>query len=531
MRTLILRFALLAAACAAVTGCIVNDIPYPRVNLQITALTGTGISAVRIDAAERLVTLTLDETTDMRRVVFDSVGVTPGAEASTELVGQPFDLRTPLYVTLSQYDQSAEWTLRAEQTVTRAFAVQGQIGAAEIDPERRSATAYVPEGTDLTRIVVTELKLGPEGITRYSVTPEELTSFLSVRYVDILYHDDISERWALYVEPTEVKITFRRADAWVRVMWLYAEGLSGTKLGFRYRRQGDEAWTEAADEELTVEGGSFRARIGGLEPATAYEVQAYSDGDTSEVRTVTTEPELPLPNASFEEWSQPKASWLPYVSTPFWDTGNHGATTLGASYNITTPDQAAPGAAGEHSAHLQSRYVVLKFAAGNLFVGSYLETVGTNGIVGFGRPFTSHPTGLRGRVKYAGGAINRVGSVPAGVAIEKDKTPDTGIIYMAVGTWSAEKYGGRGEVPIAIDTRNTSTFFDPTGPDVIAYGEWKCDSSTDGWTEFEIRLDYRSTELAPTHLVLVCSASRYGDYFTGCDKSEMWVDDFELLYE
>ena len=31
--------------------------------------------------------------------------------------------------------------------------------------------------------------------------------------------------------------------------------------------------------------------------------------------------------------------------------------------------------------------------------------------------------------------------------------------------------------------------------------------------------------------MIVCSASRWGDYFTGSTKSEMWVDDFELIYD
>ena len=42
---------------------------------------------------------------------------------------------------------------------------------------------------------------------------------------------------------------------------------------------------------------------------------------------------------------------------------------------------------------------------------------------------------------------------------------------------------------------------------------------------------FGATNIVPTHLVLVCSASRYGDYFTGSRDSKMWVDDFELIYD
>ncbi|MDE5712626.1 MAG: PCMD domain-containing protein, partial [Muribaculaceae bacterium] len=31
--------------------------------------------------------------------------------------------------------------------------------------------------------------------------------------------------------------------------------------------------------------------------------------------------------------------------------------------------------------------------------------------------------------------------------------------------------------------------------------------------------------------VIVCSASKFGDYFCGSSSSVMYVDDFELVYE
>ena len=56
-------------------------------------------------------------------------------------------------------------------------------------------------------------------------------------------------------------------------------------------------------------------------------------------------------------------------------------------------------------------------------------------------------------------------------------------------------------------------------------------TSVDEWREFTVKLDYTATDVVPTHLMIVCSASRYGDYFTGSSDSVMWVDDFELVYE
>ena len=40
-----------------------------------------------------------------------------------------------------------------------------------------------------------------------------------------------------------------------------------------------------------------------------------------------------------------------------------------------------------------------------------------------------------------------------------------------------------------------------------------------------------SSNRKPTDIILVGSASRYGDYFTGSTGSTLWLDDLELIYE
>ena len=41
------------------------------------------------------------------------------------------------------------------------------------------------------------------------------------------------------------------ADAWTSVIWLSGTGLSGTEMGFRYRKAGDETWLEVPDVTVT----------------------------------------------------------------------------------------------------------------------------------------------------------------------------------------------------------------------------------------------------------------------------------------
>ena len=51
------------------------------------------------------------------------------------------------------------------------------------------------------------------------------------------------------------------------------------------------------------------------------------------------------------------------------------------------------------------------------------------------------------------------------------------------------------------------------------------------WVKLEIPLVYKEGVTAkPNMLVISCAASQYGDYFTGYDKSALWVDAVEFIY-
>lgn len=529
----------------SIASCIENNLPYPVVELAIEQIEGEGFTAA-IDRLNRHVELRLDETTDISRVRITNVVLTPEAQPSQELVGT-FDLRQPLVVSLSLY-QEYRWTITAEQTIERYFTVEGQIGATEFDLENRIARAYVGLSTDLNAIVVKSLKLGPRDITTTDPAPEELTSFDPVRFVTVRYHD-FSERWMLYVIQTEESVRLTQADAWSQVIWLYGSGTSGLEMGFRYRRKGDTAWSEVPD--VSVTDGTFTACLR-AEPETSYEVKAYCGEEESAVRNLRTEGTRQLPNSGFEQWCTLRDIIYPFAAEDadggrFWGTGNPGASVASATLTEGSADT-RPGSAGSLSARLESKFAnvvgIGKFAAGNLFVGNYIRNAGTNGILTFGRPFVLRPTALRGWMKYTCGTIDRIGKVPAGTSLQTGD-PDNGSIFIALGTWSPEEYGqcsaqesdpvrrqcGTAESPYCVDTRDEGTFFDPKGKDVVAYGELILTESRSEWNEFVIELDYVRTDVVPTHLLIVCSASRYGDYFTGSTKSVMYLDDFELLYD
>jgi hypothetical protein len=137
---------------------------------------------------------------------------------------------------------------------------------------------------------------------------------------------------------------------------------------------------------------------------------------------------------------------------------------------------------------------------------------------------------LHGSVKYDQGTIDKVGKVPSNRPDIGVGSPDEGQILVAVGDWDPAIFGGDADSPIAIDTRDESTFFNKGGESVIGVGEIILTQSTDGWWEFTLPLEYKSTSRIPTHLVVVFTGSRFGDYFTGSTQSRMVVDDVELIY-
>ena len=81
-----------------------------------------------------------------------------------------------------------------------------------------------------------------------------------------------------------------------------------------------------------------------------------------------------------------------------------------------------------------------------------------------------------------------------------------------------------------VNTTDRSTFFDPQGESVIAYGRYVVGESVEERTKVEIPLEYVSTSRKPTHIIISCASSMLGDYFTGSPNSVLWIDDLRLEY-
>ena len=330
--------------------------------------------------------------------------------------------------------------------------------------------------------------------------------------------------------------------------------------GFMYREKSEQEWIPVGEADIIADGGSFTAHIKGLKPETAYEVYAVCGSDKTAIKEFVTAPDTAIPNGSFEYASKVAGEsyfkfydpdcGVPDGSFMFWGSGNgEGSEGVNGSANmgivITYIDQ-LDKVDGKQSVRAQTSQMAGILAAGNLFTGQFAGLVGTSGgKVNFGRPWTVRPKAIKLYCKYTTDKMDIVGkNTPPGVTLIKGETYDRADIKVALGYWDYKKYGGTKNSPVHVDTTNPSTFVDfNTDKSTIGNGNLTIyhdgyslnggqmtTSATDQWIEYTIPINYRDIETLPTHIIISCAASQYGDYFSGCSSSKLWLDKVEAVY-
>lgn len=354
--------------------------------------------------------------------------------------------------------------------------------------------------------------------------------------------------YTIGVPVTATSTLVASANAWSSFAYLTAEVPSfadifdQSKLEFQYKTADAAEWTKVSTD-ITVEekDKKFSTKLTGLTPATDYQYRLYyndgtEEGITSETVNFTTEAQTPLPNGNLDSWYKSGKTWYPVtendykVSGSFWDSSNPGTTTgAGAlvNKNPTQGNSTTVHTSGGQSAELKSQYAsafgIGKFAAASLYTGKFNSLVGTNGAkIDFGQSFVSRPTALHGWFHYTSGKIDYRGdNTPEGLG-EKG-SDDFCSIYIALSKKQKQ-----------VDNTKTETFLDlENDTDIIAYGQLSDAEAvtTNGWKEFTLNFKYKTLEPLDTYyLIIVFSASKYGDYFTGSTNSVMYVDDLELVY-
>ena len=540
-----------ALGCLLVSACTIrNDIPYPIVEGAIEAIEvegqcdadGNATTKATISKNDRKATLYVDDTVDLsnlritRLTVSNEAKIRPdslhskdagrfptvGFESADALTdaNTRIDFRTPATFTLRTY-QDYEWKVSVTQVINRDVRLEGQTSMVA-DPVNCVAVVYVAADQPLNAVKVESFKLGGPHGKVYPDPTGQIYDFTTEREFLVTHGwEEASHKWKVNVYHqvegnTSAALTAFAMSTQAR---LTGEVQNGKQPVVEYKKAGEAAWTALPETEVVVAGTSYAATLKGLTPGADYECRMSVDGNVMGEQAFTTAAALPLTDASFDNWHQVEKLWNPWTAggTAFWDTGNRGATTVGDSNSVPTSDDTCNGSG--MAAVLESKWIVLKFAAGNIFTGDYVKTVGTNGVLNFGRPFESFPSKLRVNYKYTCMTIDKVGDEAYGYLKGR---PDSCHIYIALTDW---------DQPREIRTRPSERqLFDKEDTHIIAYGELIRGESVPVWTRADIELNYRAYR-RPKYILVVASSSKYGDFFTGGVGSKMWVDNFELIYD
>lgn len=558
----------------AVWGCAVsNDIPFPVVEARIGDFvvegqcdaTGQNTGAATIDRTARTVDVYVCDTVQLHSIRVDKIDIaaesknqdyawtdevaltpdsaaclsyarfprkafsTPPAGADTRL-----DCSNDVHFTLSTF-QDYDWTLRVTQVVNRVVEMDNQVGEAVIDPNTHNVVVYVAKEQSLKAIHVSKFTLGGDhGTVSPDPTAVDTYDFYDVRRFNVTTGWGEEQTWTVMVCHTD-QVIGTTASAFARTTAAIVSGNrpNGTEVKVEYRRSADSDWTTVPQEDITLTATTYSADIRKLQPATTYVCRTTAGQSVSQEVTFTTTETAQLDNGSFDNWSvDEKNAKLLYPwaegASPFWGTGNQGATTVGDS-NSTPGTDTSTGSG--YSANLASKWIVIKFAAGNIFTGDYLRTDGTNGILGFGRPFTAFPSHLSFDYKFHSEPVSRCNEESLRGMMGQ---PDSCQIYIAL--WHVEddeyeEYNGN-KYPIVIRTRPSERrLFSANDKRVIAYAQLTQGDDVTEWTRHTLELQYRRRDLRPTHIQVVASSSKYGDYFTGGPGTLLVLDNMQLLYE
>lgn len=367
-------------------------------------------------------------------------------------------------------------------------------------------------------------------------TTKTLTCHLTAK-TTIAYNND-ADLWAntatVSVEalPEGGSVQYRVKGA---TNWTDAELVEGSKYSLA------PVWT-AAKNDAEVDIYSIQAGTG-IFAATTYEVRVVKDGEAVDTTEFTTAAGDKIPNGDMSGWSTINRAGLGStadVAYPnaegaeaFWDCGNNGITKA-----LCTSTEEKAGASVPAAKMASMNMFVL--AAGNLFTGefSYANMTGT---VDFGRKYawTARPSALKLKYTATVGDIDVVRSSGDKVEGVAKGDPDNARIFVAIVDWTAPH-----QVVSAMTT--TSGAWDPVkGPDVVTEGKIigygslmipasASDDADAALKDTELQIYWYDKTAKPAEgnfsLVISCACNAYGDFFTGCSKNTMYVDDFEWVY-
>lgn len=250
------------------------------------------------------------------------------------------------------------------------------------------------------------------------------------------------------------------------------------------------------------------------------------DGSVAEwqVTAFIAEPTPQLDNSNFDLWfdaggySQPGES----DNNTVWDTANPGLAIVGQSN--TTPQQISGTDLAARLISVRAPLLV-RMAAGTLYTGSFTDgfpsITDPRSNITFGTPFAGRPDAFRIDYRYLPGDQYLDGD---GNSLSGSDQADLYVLLERRENDRVERIGtGWLRTPDRVEDWTTIEV-------PIKYGELTSSDPEFTYANIQPGESWGDPEGRPTHIIVVFSSSALGDFFTGAIGSELWVNNFELVY-
>ena len=256
-----------------------------------------------------------------------------------------------------------------------------------------------------------------------------------------------------------------------------------------------------------------------------YTVTAEDGSEAAwEVVAEVAEPQPQLPNSGFDLWYTVGSYQQPGESADntIWDTANPGLAIVGGAN--TTPEDLGNGDFAARMVSVQAPLFV-RMAAATLYTGSFTDGFPNpsdpRSNIDFGTTFTARPSSFRVDYRY----------LPGADYLDADGNPlpggDEADLYVLLEVREGDQIARVGTGWF----RSGDVVSDWTTLEVpIKYGPLSASDPEFEYANIRPGETWAEPDARPTHITVVFSSSALGDFFTGAIGSELWVNNFELLY-
>lgn len=264
-------------------------------------------------------------------------------------------------------------------------------------------------------------------------------------------------------------------------------------------------------------------------------ITLVSDNQDERVWNIYLESSTPLiKNSNFDLWinTEPKDGGInPKINIDPMPGRGLGWATANNTYVVgTLPIERNGGFAAQMTTSIQNLDFIglgQLLAAGTTYTGYFnlsLQLDNPRSMTYFGIPFAGRPDAVEIEAQYIPGQKLQQSVKQGGQYVLTDLPGrrDKGHIWVKLLHWK-----GEGDFVY----HNDEVL--PSGLQLVGEGEYVFDEQVDAtdWKRIKIDINYKNLQTQPTHIAIVMTSSKEGDYFVGAVGSTLRVDNLSLIYE